>query len=173
MKSQMILEGTIRIGYYSGETSAVKLALNNLRNDLIQITGADVRLIEIDAEENTHGINILAATINVRKIDKCVASSKDAEILDTWEGYVIRECDGTLYINGADKRGTIYGIYEMSAYFGVSPWYFFADVPVKKKTRIIIPADFFRADYPSVQYRGIFLNDEEELEQWADRKSVV
>ena len=167
MKSQMILEGTIRIGYYSGETSAVKLALNNLRNDLIQITGADVRLIEIDAEENTHGINILAATINVRKIDKCVASSKDAEILDTWEGYVIRECDGTLYINGADKRGTIYGIYEMSAYFGVSPWYFFADVPVKKKARIIIPADFFKADYPSVQYRGIFLNDEEELEQWA------
>ncbi len=167
MNTQMILEGTIRIGYYNGETSAVKIALNNLRDDLIKITGADVQLIELCAEDIIDGIDILAATKDVKRFDKWGASPEEKEILDAWEGYVIKECEGTLYINGADKRGTIYGIYEMSAYFGVSPWYFFADVPVRKKTRIVIPDNFFRADYPSVQYRGIFLNDEEELEEWA------
>lgn len=167
MKPQMILEDTIRIGYYSDETSAVKIALNNLRNDLIKITDADVQLIELCKEESIEGIDILAATKNVRKFDNCGTSPEEEEILEAWEGYVIKEFGGTLYINGADKRGTVYGIYEMSAYFGVSPWYFFADVPVKKNARIIIPDKFFRADYPSVQYRGIFLNDEEELEEWA------
>lgn len=163
----MILEGTIRIGYYNGETSAVKIALNNLRNDLKKITDADVQLTELRAEEGIDGIDILAATKNIKRFDKCGTAPKEEEILDAWEGYIIKVCDGTLYINGADKRGTIYGIYEMSAYFGVSPWYFFADVPVKRKAQIIISDQFFRADCPSIQYRGIFLNDEEELEQWA------
>lgn len=167
MKSQMLLEGTIRIGYYSAETSAVKIALNNLKNDLIKIIAADVQLIELCAEDSVANIEILAATKSVKKFDICGVTPKEQKILDTWEGYVIKVAEGTLYINGADRRGTIYGIYEMSAYFGISPWYFFADVPVKKKACITIPDNFFRADYPSVQYRGIFLNDEEELEEWA------
>lgn len=167
MKPQIILEGTVRIGYYNGETSAVKIALHNLKHDLIKIMDTDVQLIELSKEESTDGIDILAATKNVKTFDACAVSAKEEEILDTWEGYVIKAWEGTLYISGADQRGTIYGIYEMSAYFGVSPWYFFADVPVKKKARIIIPDKFFRADYPSVPYRGIFLNDEEELEEWA------
>lgn len=91
----------------------------------------------------------------------------DEDVLNKWEGYLVKEHNGKLYISGADKRGTIYGIYEMSAYFGVSPWYYFADVPVRKKSSIVIPEGFVRSDYPSVQYRGIFLNDEEELEEWA------
>ncbi len=167
MNPQMILEGTIHIGYYKEETSAVRIALNHLRNDLQIITDTKVRLVALSAEESTDGMDILAATKNVRPLSPCASSPREAEILDTWEGYVIKECGGTLYINGADPRGTIYGIYEMSAYFGVSPWYFFANVPVKKKARIFIPQGFSRADFPSVQYRGIFLNDEEELEEWA------
>ena len=136
MNPQMILEGTIHIGYYKEETSAVRIALNHLRNDLQIITDTKVRLVALSAEESTDGMDILAATKNVRPLSPCASSPGEAEILDTWEGYVIKECGGTLYINGADPRGTIYGIYEMSAYFGVSPWYFFADVPVKKKARI-------------------------------------
>lgn len=169
MNPQLILESTIHIGYYKEESSAVKIALNNLRNDLQKITDGEVRLIALCPEDCTDGMDLLAATKNVRKLNQCASSPKEAEILDRWEGYVIKECGGTLYINGADPRGTIYGLYEMSAYFGVSPWYFFADVPVKKKARILIPQGFSRADYPSVQYRGIFLNDEEELEEWAVR----
>lgn len=167
MKPQMILERTVRIGYYNGETSAVKIALNNLRDDMKKIMDADIQLIELHGEESIDDMDIMAATKNVKIFGVCAASPEEEEVLDAWEGYVIKESEGTLYINGADRRGTIYGIYEMSAYFGVSPWYFFADVPVKRKARITIPDKFFRADYPSVQYRGIFLNDEEELEQWA------
>lgn len=164
---QMVLKDKIRIGYYSGETSAVKIALSNLREDMIKITGADVQLVELCEEDSTGGVDIMAATAGIKRFAPCSASPKEEEILNTWEGFVVKEQEGILYINGADKRGTIYGIYEMSACFGVSPWYFFADVPVKKKDRILIPDNFFRADFPSVQYRGIFLNDEEELEEWA------
>lgn len=164
----MILKGTISIGFYSGESSAVKTALHNLKTDINRITGYNVKLVELCGEEtDIDGIDILAAAKSVRKFTQCTASPYEEEILNTWEGYVIKECEGTLYINGADKRGTIYGIYEMSAYFGVSPWYFFADVPIRSKDCIVIPDRFSRADYPSVQYRGIFLNDEEELEEWA------
>lgn len=90
----------------------------------------------------------------------------DEETLEKWEGYVVKKHNGTVYICGADRRGTIFGIYELSKYIGVSPWYYFADVPVRKK-EFMIPDDFYVADYPSVPYRGIFLNDEEELEEWA------
>ena len=48
--------------------------------------------------------------------------------------------------------------------FGVSPWYFFADVPVKKRRCVSLPAGYCKTDWPCVQYRGIFLNDEEELD---------
>lgn len=164
----MILKGIINIGFYSGETSAVKIALNNLKNDIKGIMDADVRLVKLtEKEKNTEDINILVATGDIKVFDECVESPEGTAVLNKWEGYVIKEHGGVLYINGTDKRGTIYGIYEMSKYFGVSPWYYFADVPVRKKDVLIIPKGFFKADYPSVQYRGIFINDEEELEEWA------
>ena len=57
-------------------------------------------------------------------------------------------------------RGTIYGIYELSRQMGVSPWYYWADVPVRKSEKIFIKPGKFTAGEPAVKYRGIFLNDE-------------
>lgn len=88
------------------------------------------------------------------------------EALGHKEAYAHRVKDGVLYISGADRRGMIYGIYELSRMMGVSPWYFFADVPVKHKDSISLPEGYYFSDYPSVEYRGIFINDEEELEKW-------
>ena len=68
---------------------------------------------------------------------------------------------------GAGKKGSGFSVYELSRLFGVSPWYFFADVPVKKSEALFLPQNFLKTDRPSVQYRGIFLNDEEELNAWA------
>lgn len=68
---------------------------------------------------------------------------------------------------GADRRGTIYSIYDFTEAQGVSPWYYFADVPVKTKEKIAYGDGYLKSDYPSVEYRGIFLNDEEELNAWA------
>ena len=70
------------------------------------------------------------------------------------------DVDEALVIAGSDKRGTIYGIYELSEQIGVSPWYDWADVPVEKKTDLSIVRGNYTAGEPAVRYRGIFLNDE-------------
>jgi hypothetical protein len=82
-----------------------------------------------------------------------------------WESYVqtvVSRPDGgkSLMITGADPRGTIYGAYDISAKMGVSPWYWWADVPVVKKTDLYVTAGT-RSDAPKVKYRGFFINDEE------------
>lgn len=63
-------------------------------------------------------------------------------------------------IAGSDKRGTIYGIYELSSQMGVSPWYYWADVPVKRQNNISILPGSYTDGEPAIEYRGIFLNDE-------------
>ncbi|MDO7845585.1 glycosyl hydrolase 115 family protein [Hymenobacter sp. M29] len=76
-----------------------------------------------------------------------------------------------LVIAGSDKRGTIYGIYDLSQQIGVSPWYWWADVPVQPQTKLLIPAARHTLGEPAVKYRGIFLNDEAPaLSGWAKEK---
>lgn len=73
-----------------------------------------------------------------------------------------------LIIAGSDKRGTIFGIYELSQQIGVSPWYWWADVPPRKIEEIYIKAGRYVQGEPPVKYRGIFINDEEPaLGRWA------
>ncbi|AFN75322.1 hypothetical protein MROS_2092 [Melioribacter roseus P3M-2] len=76
-----------------------------------------------------------------------------------------------LLIVGSDKRGTIFGIYDLSEKMGVSPWYWWADVPVKKKEAVYVKPVNFTMGEPAVQYRGIFINDEAPaLTGWAYEK---
>ncbi len=86
------------------------------------------------------------------------------------EAYQLQVRDGTLYIGGTDRRGTIYGIYTFCEWMGVSPWYFFADVPVRKREELTLEEGYCLTDWPSVEYRGIFINDEEELEAWVQNR---
>ncbi len=73
-----------------------------------------------------------------------------------------------LVISGSDKRGTIYGIYALSRLIGVSAWYYWADVPVPRRERLVFGPGERRGEEPAVRYRGIFLNDEEPaLGGWA------
>ncbi|MCI8306623.1 MAG: hypothetical protein HFH14_01110 [Lachnospiraceae bacterium] len=155
----------IVIGCFDKEDAAVKCAVNNLKKDIETVTDCPVSIRRLDIKDAAHKdageCDILIATKDVHTwLD-------GEEALDRWEGYVVKKQDGRVYICGADRRGTIYGIYELSQYIGVSPWYYFADVPIRKKSGFIIPDGYYISDYPSVQYRGIFLNDEEELEEWA------
>ena len=92
-----------------------------------------------------------------------------------WESSVTEVIDNpypgikkALVIAGSDKRGTIYGIFDLSEQIGVSPWYFWADVPVKKNPNLYVQKGRYLSGEPKVKYRGIFLNDEEPaLGQWA------
>ncbi len=68
--------------------------------------------------------------------------------------------EDALVIAGADMRGTIYGLYEISEQIGVSPWYDWADVPVRHRDNLSLAPGTYRTDPPAVRYRGIFLNDE-------------
>lgn len=86
--------------------------------------------------------------------------------IDSLEQDLKKVLPGITVIN---RRGTIYGIYSFCEWMGVSPWYFFADVPIKEKSEIVLFKKDCRVDYPSVEYRGIFINDEEELESWVKK----
>lgn len=76
------------------------------------------------------------------------------------EKFIITLTDGQLVIAGSDRRGTIYGIYELSRQMGVSPWYDWADVPIEHHDSIFVNKGIYTDGEPAVRYRGIFLNDE-------------
>jgi hypothetical protein len=92
-----------------------------------------------------------------------------------WEAYAQQVIDlskgrHALVIVGADKRGAIYGTYDISAKMGVSPWYWWADVPTQHKDNLYVTAGL-RHDQPVVKYRGFFINDEEpSFGGWAREK---
>ena len=76
-----------------------------------------------------------------------------------------------LVIAGSDKRGAIFGVYDLAEQMGVSPWVWWADVPVKTSKTLSIKAGTFKVDAPKVKYRGIFLNDEyPALTSWVMQK---
>ena len=87
----------------------------------------------------------------------------------TWERYRILTRGKRLYIIGSDPRGLAYGVLHVSERIGVSPWYWFADVPVQHSNRLDYKENF-TSKSPSVKYRGIFINDEDwGLKTWSSR----
>lgn len=91
-----------------------------------------------------------------------------------WESYLLKivdepveGVDRALVIAGSDMRGTIYGIYDLSEQIGVSPWYYWGDIEPQVQSRIVIDTPLKMEGEPSVQYRGIFINDEQNMIQWA------
>ncbi|MES1157405.1 MAG: glycosyl hydrolase 115 family protein [Alphaproteobacteria bacterium] len=113
------------------------------------------------------------------EIDRLIREHKldVSDVTGHWEAYVqqvvanpMPGVASALVIAGADKRGTIYGLYDLSARIGVSPWTWWADVPVRQQANLYITSGR-RADEPRVRYRGIFLNDEDpSLKGWATEK---
>ena len=92
-----------------------------------------------------------------------------SQIRGGWEQFVIREVDGRLIIVGSDRRGAAYGVFTLSEKIGVSPWYWWADVPVSHQDALYVEADYASSE-PSVKYRGIFINDEDwGLKPWAEK----
>lgn len=150
------------------ESEAVKIAASNLERDLEKVLGKAYSK-EGSGQENLPGIYI--GTLGMcEDIDRIAESSlRDEKGRLLKEAYLICVREGALVIAGADRRGTIYGIYEFCETIGVSPWYFWADVPVKEKQEIRLPEGYRKTDHPSVEYRGIFINDEEELEAWVKK----
>jgi len=159
----------VRIYVSAQENSAVQLAADNLIRDIGKVCGCKAILTR-----QLEGSTVRIGTLGQDWVRETAAAAGLAihRLLDEygsphWEAYLQQAADGVLYIIGTDRRGVIYGIYDLCEQMGVSPWYYWADVPVKAKDTFCVPADYIRADWPSVPYRGIFINDEEEMEAWA------
>lgn len=150
----------VKICFSQTEAEAVKIAINNLKMDLQKSVG-------VKTDDNAP-VQIIIGTVGVSDAISEYAVPdkmyKDGKLRK--EAYCHKTSDNKLVIMGSDRRGTIYGIYEFCEMLGVSPWYYFADVPVKEKDEFVLEGDYEKLDYPTVEYRGFFINDEEELEKW-------
>ena len=162
----------------TNQDRAVLRAVNDLAEDLFRVTGQKPKVAEFFSGDTKTGIII--GTIGQSKIiDQLVAQKKLAvtSVGGEWESYVLQVVENplpgmtrALVIAGSDRRGTIFGIYELSERIGVSPWNWWADVPVKQHNFISVSGGQLLQGPPAVKFRGIFLNDEDfGLRPWASK----
>jgi hypothetical protein len=151
------------------------LAATDLAADIQRVTGAKSTVATFPS---VSGPAVLVGTLgHSALIDGLVAAGKlDVKNLQgAWESFVITTVANPLptvpsaiVIAGSDRRGTAFGVYELSQAIGVSPWYWWTDVAPEKKSALYVAAGTRRFGPPSVQYRGIFINDEDwGLQPWA------
>ena len=157
--------------YYAGNETAVETAIEMLVDDSRQVCRQPVERINsmrnntivIGIPDREPALNELLSRYNVQASD----------LKGIWEGYklIVSEANGEkyLFVLGSDPRGAAYGVLELSRQMGVTPWVWWADVVPEKKTDVSAVADG-QIYAPSVQYRGIFLNDEDwALMPWSTR----
>lgn len=147
------------------EEAGVKIAAQNLAKDFARVTGnqpslngtpTHKRAIIIGTLESSY----IKALVKAGKLNASELKGKNEKYLLTTIANPTNDVDEALVIAGSDKRGAIYGIYELSEQIGVSPWYDWADVPVEAQQHLSIARGTYTAGEPAVKYRGIFLNDE-------------
>ncbi|MDN4489613.1 glycosyl hydrolase 115 family protein [Demequina sp. SYSU T00068] len=149
------------------EDGAVARAVAHLAGDLADACGARTSITaEVDRARIVVGTLGSPAGALAESLGIDLDPLRDGD-RPAWEAYVIHAIDDRLFILGSDRRGAIFGIYDLCRAAGVSPWRWFADVPVRTSDRLSVSPGRLVADRPSVKYRGIFINDEEELEAWA------
>ncbi|MGN6267164.1 MAG: glycosyl hydrolase 115 family protein [Ginsengibacter sp.] len=138
------------------------------QNDIEKVSEKKPEIIHAIPSATTN-IIIIGSIKNCTVIQQLIQSKKINvdSIKNKWEAYQIqivknpfKGIDRALVIAGSDKRGAAYGVFELSKEMGVSPWYWWADVPVKKKKKIYVNKNIFVHARPLVKYRGIFINDE-------------
>ncbi len=162
----------------TNNTPAVQRAAGDLVEDMRRVTG--VRPQVSDHFSPCTNSCIIIGTIGCDPtIDRLIAERRldVSGVRGEWESYVLQVVtnplpgvSSALVIAGSDRRGTIYGIYELSERMGVSPWNWWADVPVKPQKFLAVSGERFAQGPPAVKYRGIFLNDEDYgLRPWASQ----
>jgi hypothetical protein len=166
-----IVQGKSAAAIYvdSADWPGVLRAVGDLQTDIERVTGIRPSIVHDERSAGANAI-IVGAIGKSALIDRLIREGKldAAPISGKWESFAIQVvasplpgAESALVIAGSDKRGTIFGIYDLSEQIGVSPWYWWADVPVRHQDALYVNA---RTKYlqgpPAVKYRGIFLNDE-------------
>ncbi|HKU91524.1 MAG TPA: glycosyl hydrolase 115 family protein [Steroidobacteraceae bacterium] len=147
--------------------SAVKLASASFANDLQRVSGQ--RPDRPSDRGAANGFLIVAGVVGKSPVIDELARAGKIQVSDLpgqWEAYrqivvekPFKNVPRALVIAGSDRRGAVFGLYDLSGKIGVSPWYWFADVPVARKAEVHLVAGS-RRDQPRVRYRGFFINDE-------------
>lgn len=156
----------------------------NVVRNAARLFASDVNLVtekEITLQNDlpTEGDIVLIGTIGKSKwIDQLAADKKInvSAIKNGWEQFIIttlehpfKGVDKALVIAGSDRRGTAYGVFSVSEAIGVSPWYWWADVPVVHQDKLFVKAGY-TSETPSIKYRGIFINDEDwGMKPWSEK----
>lgn len=164
------------IYYDSTENVLIRRSADFLASDIEKVSGKHPSL-RYCGEPLEERIIIVASLGSNPLVEELIADGQlDVEpIRDRWEAYIIESIEApfpgvkeALVIIGSDRRGAAYGVFSLSEAMGVSPWYWWADVPVQGKEEIYLEKGRFLSRGPSVKYRGIFLNDEAPaLRSWA------
>ena len=161
------------------DAKVVHIATSDLQKDINRVTGITP---EISTQFNTQQqyVVIIGSIGNNKQIAQLVKQNKldISDISGQWEAYKIvvvehpfSNVEKALVVVGSDRRGTAYGVYEISKQIGVSPWYYWADVPVQTKANVFIKNGSYKYGSPSIKYRGMFINDEKfALKLWAAEK---
>ena len=154
----------------------VEIAANDFASDIEKVSNRKPN-IDFSAENLSKTIIIIGTLGKNQTIEKLITDQKlDVSKLEnkreTFQIETINNpfpnVENALVIVGSDRRGTAFGVYEMSQKIGVSPWVWWADVAPEKRENLIISKTKFVSNEPSVKYRGIFLNDEDwGLNPWA------
>jgi hypothetical protein len=136
------------------EEELVHTALEIFSNDYTHVFSSNVKTGKAG--------NVFIGTVGKNSEAEKLVSLDDLQELKTKrEGFLIWVNNGKLIVLGSDKRGTAYGILEISRIIGVSPWEWWADSPVAAKDKLVLKNGFHTLQSPSVKHRGIFINDED------------
>ena len=154
---------------------AVHHVAEDFAADLRRVSGRDPRRLS-DPSQAHRDLVIVGVLGHSPVIDGLSAKGKikAEDITGQWEAYrqivVDQPFPGVaraLVVVGSDRRGAVYGLYDISEKIGVSPWYWFADVPVRRQANVFVSAGT-RREQPKVKYRGFFINDEDpSFNSWA------
>lgn len=167
-QGDLLLNANNRVEIYmdTNDCKGVSYAAHALLKDIKSVSGATATLTSdagFQKKADTVRPAIIVGTIgHSAAIDQLVKQKRiNGNLLKgKREKFIITLIDGQLVIAGSDRRGTIYGIYELSQQMGVSPWYDWADVPIEHHDSIFVNKGIYTDGEPAVRYRGIFLNDE-------------
>ena len=158
-QGDLLINGNDKVEIYmdANDCRGVSYAANALVKDIRNVSGSQATIT------SNRKATILVGTIgHSTAIDQLIKQKRiNGNLLKgKREKFIITVVDNQLVIAGSDRRGTIYGIYELSQQMGVSPWYDWADVPVEHHDSIFVNRGTYTDGEPAVRYRGIFLNDE-------------
>ncbi len=163
----------------TGDFPGVIRAVRDLQADIRMVTSSESAVLHA-IPSGTRTAIIIGTLGQSELVESLVRNGKipARSLFGKWESYLITVVskpisgiDKALVIAGSDKRGTIYGIYELSAAIGVSPWYWWADAVPDHRSALYVTCKDLVFGPPSVKYRGIFLNDEApDLTNWVAAK---